>query len=71
MAWIAVDKNDDEYIFEKKPLRSYTGYWNVVYLDYEDRDSCCLELPRGSIKKLIGRELTFEDEPVELKKDSV
>lgn len=24
-------------------------------------------LPKGSIKKLIGRELTWEDEPVELK----
>lgn len=25
-----------------------------------------LQLPKGSIKKLIGRELTCEDEPVEL-----
>ena len=25
-----------------------------------------VELPKGSIKKLIGRELTWEDEPVEL-----
>lgn len=26
-----------------------------------------IELPKGSIKKLIGRELTWNDEPVELK----
>lgn len=27
------------------------------------------QLPQGSIKKLIGRELTSEDEPVELKEE--
>lgn len=26
-----------------------------------------IELPKGTIKKLIGRELTWKDEPVELK----
>jgi hypothetical protein len=28
-----------------------------------------IELPKGSIKKLIGRDLTWEDEPVELKEE--
>lgn len=28
-----------------------------------------LYLPKGSIKKLIGRELSWNDEPVELKED--
>ena len=70
MAWIAVDKNGDEYIYEKKPLRSAMGYWKPIPHDYEDRDSDYLELPKGSIKKLIGRELSWSDEPVELK-DSV
>jgi len=55
MAWIAVDKNGDEYIYEKKPLRSAMGYWKPIPHDYEDRDSDYLELPKGSIKKLIGR----------------
>lgn len=26
-----------------------------------------IELPKGTIKKLIGRDLTWEDEPVEIK----
>ena len=26
-------------------------------------------LPKGSIKKLIGKDLTWEDEPVELKEE--
>lgn len=64
--WVVVDKNDDEYIFEEKPLRSAMGYWKAVYLDYEDRVSDYIELPKGSIKKLIGRGLTWDDEPVEL-----
>lgn len=29
-----------------------------------------VELPKGTIKKLIGRELKWEDEPVELKMNS-
>lgn len=28
-----------------------------------------IELPKGSIKKLIGRELSWKDEPVELKEE--
>lgn len=28
-----------------------------------------IDLPKGSIKKLIGRELSWSDEPVELKED--
>ena len=28
-----------------------------------------VELPKGSIKKLIGRDLAWKDEPVELKEE--
>ena len=28
-----------------------------------------MALPKGSIKKLIGKDLTWEDKPVELKKE--
>ena len=69
MAYLAVDKKGDEYIYEKKPLRSDMGYWKAIPSDYEDRDSDYLELPKGSIKKLIGRELTWEDDCVELKEE--
>lgn len=41
--------------------------WGYVYDDPDEgfRD-ISIELPNGTIKKLIGRELTWEDEPVEL-----
>ena len=57
MAWVAVDKNGDEYIFECMPHR-YEGEW------YETCDN--QELPKGSIKKLIGRDLTWKNHPIEL-----
>lgn len=58
MAWLAVDKDNSEYIYKEKPIR-YTGeYW---YNDYE-----YVQIPYGSIEILIGRKLTWDDEPVEI-----
>ena len=58
--WIAVDYNGLEKAFWNKPKRCEKHYewWgdNMV-------------LPHGSIKKLIGRELSWDDEPVELKEE--
>lgn len=58
MAWVAVDKDGMEYIYRSKPSR-FAEYW----------DDCCpsIKVPKGSIKKLIGRELSWNDEAVELK----
>lgn len=57
MAWVATNANGMEFLFEKKPFR--VG-------DYWIGDSI-FHLPKGSIKKLIGKELSWKDEPVELK----
>ena len=59
MAWIAVDKNGDEYIYEYKPTK-YKTDWSI-------RGDSFVELPKGSIKKLIGRDLTWDNEAVEIK----
>lgn len=64
MAWLCVDKDGTEVVFNKKPVRD-TGYWKFSTYDYNHY--VCL--PKGSIKKLIGRELTWNDEPVELKEE--
>lgn len=65
MAWLAVDNSGDECIFQSKPHRS-KGYktWDIDYWATYETD--IIELPKGSIKKLIGRELTWDDEPVKL-----
>ena len=62
MAWVAVNKNGEEVIFEFEPERKQDLFWVEYIGDF-------LYLPKGSIKKLIGRDLTWEDEPVELKEE--
>ena len=63
MAWVTVDYNGTERIFSDyaKPIRGYyteyLGQWVGIGV----------VVPRGTIKKLIGRDLTWNDEPVELK----
>lgn len=60
MAYLAVNKDGSEWIFERKPFRAEheDGYW----------DCCCcrVELPDGTISKLLDRETSWDDEPVEL-----
>ena len=53
MAWVAVDKNSSEYIFHDKPERLSVNWQDLMYGLYTD-----IRLPRGSVKKLIGRDLT-------------
>lgn len=62
MAWLVVDGRDNsEWIYKYQPDRASTGdFWY-------DCGGDCVELPKGTIKKLIGRELTWEDKPIELK----
>ncbi len=71
MAWLAVNKNGTELITPGKPVRGWGSQWEFseeVYVESElGSVSIEIELPRGSIHSLIGKELTWDDEPVELK----
>lgn len=71
MAWLCVNGMGEEYIFQERPATV-----RCVSMDYfAPSKFVCSDwkggvlLPRGSIKKLIGRELTFNDGPVELKEE--
>ena len=78
MAWAAVNKDGVEFIHQEKPTRG-ENYWEPAIIgqelsfddwgeqDYDDIYGDYVRLPHGSIKKLIGRELSWENEPVELK----
>ena len=63
MAWVAIDEDGRECIYQFRPKRG-NGQFMPLY-SY----SMYLVLPQGSIKKLIGRDLTWEDNPVELKEE--
>ena len=81
MAYLAVDKTKKEYLFEKKPIRNKDEYWETLLsrgISYDHIDYDCyqyepnlkelgIELPQGSIEKLIGYSFTWDDEPLELK----
>ena len=62
MAFVAVDKNGEEWVYQLKPERDDSiSAWkqSMAWTDI------CM-IPSGSIKKLIGRDLSWNDEPVEL-----
>lgn len=92
MAWIAVDKDGTEKIFNSIPIRrnqygshvfihsllcwlpytknqrnKWAAYWSTDETDPLPEGA--IELPKGSIKKLIGRDLSWKDNPVELKEN--
>lgn len=58
MAWVCVNKNNSEVIHMEEPEKRQETWWCGIPF---------IELPKGSIKKLIGRELNWSDEPVKLK----
>lgn len=66
MAWLAVDKNGEEYIYDSKPYRSNRSEEFIASEDSYLNPTYFIYLPTGSIKKLIGKELTWNDEPVEI-----
>ena len=70
MAWVAVDMSSAECIFDNKPERNDNQWDDIDYSVYGEINydaAISIVLPKGSIKKLIGRDLTWEDKPVELK----
>ena len=64
MAWLTVDENGDEYIFEYPPVKDKNKW---VAKDFWD---AVIKLREGSIEKLIGKKLTWNDEPYELLSES-
>lgn len=63
MAWLAVDRDGSENIYDIKPIRDlWVNKWDI-----RTEDSWWINLPQGTIEKIIGRSLTWEDNPVEIK----
>ena len=64
MAWLAVDKDNTEYIFEHKPERNK----NILYKSDFGwlSDECFIVIPNGAIALMLGHKLTWGDDPVEI-----
>lgn len=76
MAWVATDTYGDEYIFQNKPKRDGNWWADPIYESFDGQGGTLTHhhnsdilLPKGVIKKLIDRDLSWEDEPVELKEE--
>ena len=68
MAWLAVNKDGTEWIMPEKPVRGRCGHWE--YLEEVYNVPIEIELPKGTVYKLLGKELTWDDEPVELQTET-
>lgn len=55
--------SSSEHICSTEPYRDIENLWCIE----NTSDSEIVRLPKGSIEKLIGRKLTWNDMPVELK----
>jgi hypothetical protein len=72
MAYVAVNSWGDEVMFHNCPERAENRYWqdNIVYREIRRYTTCAddysIPLPKGTIKKLIGKDLTWDDEPVKI-----
>ena len=63
MAWLAVDSDGRECIYQFCPVRREQDGQFVPLYEY----SMWLVIPKGIIKKILGKELTWKNNPVELK----
>ena len=74
MAWLAVNENGQEIISPNRPDRWGFGLdvWrNEEYIGTMDDDDMIgversIPLPKGSIFKLLGKNMNWDDEPIEL-----
>ena len=72
MAYLAVQSWGTEVMFHNRPTRKENKYWqdDEVYREIRGLTTCARDysivLPKGTIKKLIGRDMTWGDEPVNL-----
>lgn len=65
MPYVAVDKDGSEFIYCTRPVKVGNKYAVVHRSFFTDGQSLVL-LPTGTIKKLIGKKLTWDDDPIEL-----
>ena len=70
MAWLAVDIVNRETISENKPKFDGFEFYDEKEIWVEGEHGyiyTSIDLPKGTILKILGYELTFENSPIEIK----
>lgn len=65
MCYLCVNEDNKEYVFDYEPVRE-DGYWDFQEDKHGEPIGSMIELPIGSIEKLIGKKLSWKDNPYEL-----
>ena len=73
MAWLAVDIDGCEWIFQNKP-KQFDGLWeDAIYESFDGQGGkpvfhhySDIMLPKGTIEKIVGRKISCIESPVEL-----
>lgn len=63
MAYLCVDEDTSEILSTDEPIREYDEFSGYHWTCSKGE---CIVLPNGSIETLIGKSLTFKDEPVKI-----
>ena len=69
--WIAVDRNGDEFLYGALPCRKTINTsrgkteFGPMWI-FAESNGLLRRLPQGRIEWLLGRTLTWEDDPVEI-----
>lgn len=63
-SWLVVNGEGNEFIYDSEPYRWDLDLYHEWWVGEDN--SCCIQLPKGTIKKIIGRDLRWEDDPVKL-----
>lgn len=69
MAYLAVSKDGMEFIYALQPKRGQEKWIPELFQVFPTvimEETAYIQLPKGTIAKLIGKELTWEDEPVKI-----
>lgn len=63
--WLAVDKDNSVWLYDKKPARMQTLDTNPETWAIMSEDAC-IQTSKEVMLKLLGKELTWSDEPIEI-----
>ena len=67
-AYLAVEPNGNELIISEPPHR-FDEYSTCGWF-CSSNSSQCVSVPRGTIKKITGKTITWADEPIKLEWDN-